>query len=239
MRATAFYEENPDRNPEDEATRSQLERRSNVGETFREFEVTRSSKFDYRFVDDTLEPEIVRGYFGSRATPFINETIVVENTDTGVTDVIQPSDPAYSELEQDLYSSILVVTGQEQKTVYFLGGHGERVLVNPGVEGYSRVREGLEGDNYDVRTLWWDPSDEDISVPDTPAEVCADDDDTCLPGAALLVIAGPTEELPQAHATELSRFLNGLKLDETGQVIDRREAGASYSWPSRTRPEVS
>ena len=90
-------------------------------ETFREFEATRSSKFQYRFVDFTLEPEIVRDYFGDVATPFIQETIVVENLESGVIDVIQPSDLEYSELEQDLYSSILVVTGLEQKTVYFPG----------------------------------------------------------------------------------------------------------------------
>ena len=224
VRATAFYEENPDSNP-DQATRGPLERRANVEETFREFEVTRSSKFGYRFVDYTLEPEIVRDYFGSISTPFINETIVVENTKSGTIEVIRPSDPGYSELEQDLYSSILVVTGQEQKTVYFLGGHGERVIQNPNVDGYSSIREGLEGDNYDVRTLWWDSSDESISVPDAPAESCADDDQTCQPGAALLIIAGPTEELPPAHASELNRFLAGVKLDEDGNVIDRREAG--------------
>jgi hypothetical protein len=224
VRATAFYLEDLDPNPS-QGTLDQLARRSNVGETFREFEVTRSSKFEYRFVDYTLEPELVRDYFGSIQTPFINETIVVENTNSGIIDVIQPSDKSYSELEQDLYSSILVVTGQEQKTVYFLGGHGERAIQNRNADGYSSIQEGLESDNYDVRTLWWDTSDENISVPDAPAETCADDDQTCQPGAALLVIAGPTEELPQAHAAELHRFLGGLKLDGDGEVVERREAG--------------
>lgn len=223
IRATAFYGEDTGPDP-DEATRGRLERRSNVEETLREFEATRSSKFQYRFVDFTLEPEIVRGYFGDTATPFIQETIVVENLESGVIDVIQPSDPEYSELEQDLYSGILVVTGREQKTIYFLAGHGERPIVDENVDGYSSIRSRLEGDNYDVRTLWWNPSDENVSVPDTPAETCTEGDETCLPGAALLVIAGPTENLPQAHADELHRFLSGLKLDENGQETDRREA---------------
>ena len=224
VRVTAFYLEDEVPNP-DQATRDRLERRSNVEETFREFEVTRSSKFEYRFVDFSLEPEVVRDYFGSTPTPFIHESVVVENLNSGTIDVIRPSNPAYSELEQDLYTSILVVTGQEQKTVYFLAGHGERAVQNLTAEGYSRIREGLEGDNYDVRTLLWDPLDETVSVPDTPAETCADDDETCQPGAALLVIAGPTEELPVAHATALNQFLGGVKLDEDGNVIDRPKAG--------------
>ncbi len=224
IRATAFYADDSDANP-DEATRDRLGRRANVQATFREFEAIQSGRFEYRFVDHNLEPELVRDYFGNAASPFAKETIVVENLESGVTDVIYPSSPGYSELEQDLYSSILVVTGQEQKSIYFLGGHGERSIRDSGDDGYAAITAGLEGDNYDVRTLWWDPSDENVSVPDTPAEACADDDEACLPAAALLVIAGPTGELPQAHAAELNRYLTGLKLDESGQEVDRREAG--------------
>ena len=36
------------------------------------------------------------------------------------------------------------------------------------VDGYSSIRSRLEGDNYDVRTLWWNPSEDNVSVPDTP-----------------------------------------------------------------------
>ena len=237
VRATAFYPESQDPSP-DPAVRDRFERKSNVQETFREFEATRSSKFEYRFVDSSLEPEIVRDYFGSTPTPLINESIVLENMNSGVIDVIRPSDPSYSELEQDLYTSILVVTGQEQKTVYFLAGHGERAIRNPTVDGYSRIREGLEGDNYDVRALLWDPLDDTVSVPDTPAETCVDDDETCQPGAALLVIAGPTDELPVAHATALNHFLGGVKLDEDGNLIERPEAGRLIFLAEPDTPET-
>ena len=40
-------------------------------------------------------------YFGATPTPFINESIVVEGLDSGVTHVVQPSDANYSKLEQD------------------------------------------------------------------------------------------------------------------------------------------
>ena len=224
VRATAFYTENVGVNPS-QAAQDRLTRRSNVEETFREFQVTRSSKFRFRFVDFQLEPEIVRDYFGSTPTDFIEETIVVENMNSGGWDDLQPSDPDYSKLEQALYTSILVVTGQEQKTVYFLAGHGEHEIRNPAADGYSSIQAGLESDNYDVRTLRWDTGDEPVSVPDAPVESCANDDENCQPGAALLVIAGPTEDLPEAHASALNRFLGGVKVDEDGNLVDRREAG--------------
>ena len=46
--------------------------------------------------------------------------------------VIQPRDASYSHVEQDLVTSLLVVTGQEQKAIYFLSGHGERSANNTG-----------------------------------------------------------------------------------------------------------
>ncbi len=224
VRATAFYSEDEVTDPD------QLLRRTKVEETFLEFEAIRSSKFRHRFVDSTLEPEIVRGYFGSLPTPFISESIVVEGMDSGLIHVVQPLDAGYSRLEQDLFTSILVVTGQERKTIYFLDGHGERDIQTtafgevPDPGGFDSIRLGLEGDNYDVRTLRWDPFSETVSVPDTPAESCLPIDPRCQPGAALLVIAGPTASLPLAHAQALNLFLQGKKTDEDGNIADRREA---------------
>ena len=224
VRATAFYSEEAITEPD------QLRRRTKVEETFLEFEAIRSRKFRFRFVDSTLEPEIVRGYFGSLPTPFIHESIVVEGMDSGDIHVIQPLDARYSRLEQDLFTSILVVSGQERRTIYFLDGHGERDIQstafgqNAEFEGFDRIRLGLEGDNYDVRTLRWDPLDKSVSVPDTPTGGCAPGDQSCVPGAALLVVAGPTTDLPLDHARALDLFLRGKKIDQDGNIVDRREA---------------
>ena len=232
VRATAFYVEDPNAglNP-DRSYQELLARRAQVEETLREFEAARSSKFSFRFVDPTLEPEIVRNYFGSLPTPLIQETIVVEGLDSALIHVVQPSDIDYSELEQDLYSSILVVSNQERKTIYFLSGHGERDLETADSgsigdpSGYDNIRAALERDNYEVRTLRWSLLDEDVSVPGEPADGCVSKDPDCLPSAALLVIAGPKDNLPAAHASALSRYLLGKELDAAGNLVDRREAG--------------
>lgn len=224
VRATAFYKDDLD-DP------NVVVRRVRVEETFKEFSAARPSKFRFRFVDPDLEPDIKSGYFGSTPTPFINETVVVEGMNSGITHPLQPTDGTYSQLEQYLYTSILVVSGREKKTIYFLAGHGEHDINSAGFSqrsdpaGYDNVRAGLVGDNYDVRTLSWDRIDEDTAVPDEPAQGCSPSRDECLPAAALVVIAGPTEELPEAHAQALDLYLRGKKKDSGGAVVDRREGG--------------
>lgn len=175
-------------------------RRAKVEDTLSEFQ-NRSNNFTYKFVDPDLEPEIARNY---GITQY--ESIAVEGMESGGVDIVQPTDQVYSELEQDLYTSILVATGQEQKKVYFLAGHGERIISSTTGDGYSSIVDGLERDSYQVETLRWNPGEEDVSVPDD---------------AALLVIAGPSGELPEAHAKVLNLYLQGKNADGS----PRREGG--------------
>ncbi len=177
-----------------------LLREQKVRETFREFQAARPTKFTGSFVDPDVNPQRVNQYFGNTPVAFVNESIVVKLRDGDTLDVIQPRDAGYSHLEQDLVTSILLVTGQERKAVYFLGGHGERSVTSPGADGYSAVRAGLEQDNYRVETLHWSAGDEEVSIPDD---------------AALLVISRPTTDLPDAHAQVLNQFLQGRNPDGT------------------------
>ena len=183
-----------------------LNREAKVEETFREFEAARPTKFVSSFIDPDVNPQRVNQYFGNTPVAFVNESIVVKLKDGDFVDVIQPRDANYSHLEQDLVTSILVVTGQEQKAIYFLAGHGERSVDSGGSDGYSEVRAGLEQDNYRVAPLRWISTDDDVSVPED---------------AALLVVARPTNELPDAHAQVLNLYLQGKNSDGS----DRPSAG--------------
>jgi ABC-type uncharacterized transport system involved in gliding motility auxiliary subunit len=193
IKATAFYQDDPLQQQEE-----QILRRVKVEDTLSEFK-NRSRNFSYEFRDPDLFPEIARNY---GVTQY--ESIVVEGQQSGVTDIIRPTDAVYSQLEQDLYTSILVATGQERKRVYFLAGHGEKSISSASGDGYQSIRSGLERDNYQVEDLRWNPSDEGVSVPDD---------------AALLVIAGPSGELTEAHARALDAYLRGRNPDGT----ERRE----------------
>ena len=182
LRATAFYVTDVRQQQE------LLVRRAKVEETFREFKA-RSTKFSYRFIDPDLKPEIAREY---GITQY--ESVVVEGLGSGLTSVVRPTDAAYSQLEQNLVTGILVVTGREQKAVYFLAGHGERSVSSGASDGYGTVGQGLERDNYKVLSLVWNPGEESVTVPE----------DT-----ALLVVAGPKGELPETHARTLDLYLQG------------------------------
>jgi ABC-type uncharacterized transport system involved in gliding motility auxiliary subunit len=195
VQAIAFY-----RSDLASLQQDQIIRRAKVEDTLSEFQ-NRSNNFTYKFVDPDLEPEIARNYGVNQY-----ESIVVEGMESGEVDIVQPTDQVYSELEQDLYTSILVATGQEQKKVYFLAGHGEKIISSTTGDGYSSIVEGLERDSYQVETLRWNPGEEDVSVPED---------------AALLVIAGPSGELPEAHARILGLYLQGKNADGA----PRREGG--------------
>ena len=207
VRATAFFREDLVSQQPD-----QLLRRAKVEDTLSEFGI-RSRNFTYRFLDPDLEPETARNL---GVTQY--ESVVVEGTRSGIVDIVRLSDQFYSQLEQDLYTSILVVTKQGQKQIYFLSGHGERDINGIAGDGYLEIRNRLEADNYQVDTLQWNLADEKVIVPDGATHLdgtkCGPEDfRKCPPNADLLVIAGPSGELPQSHAEALNQYLLGNKSD--------------------------
>ena len=212
IQATAFYKDLAMTLDQDLASR-----RIKVEDTLKEFNA-RSGKFTFRVVDPDLNPDVAATYFKARRLSFVAESVVVESLESEKFDVVRRTDDAYSQLEQDLVTGILVATEEEQKAVYFLAGHGERSVTNTGPDGYSMLREGLERDNYRVETLTWSASSEDVKVPED---------------AGLLVIPRPTGEIPVSHAQALDRYLQGVQLktvtDSTGnsveQLVDRLEGG--------------
>ncbi len=214
IRVTAFYKSLEDTPGPDVAAR-----RNRVVDTLEEFD-SRSGRFSYRIVDPDLEPGIVAAYFGARPVGFVGETVVVENLDTGEFDSLQPTDANFSQLEQDLVTGLYVVTGQEQKTIYFLAGHGERNIDSGSGEGYGFLRQALEQENYQVRSLVWSGVSSDVRVPDD---------------AALVVVAGPTSDLPEAHAIALDLYLLGRDLSgerrrESGRMIFLAEPDTPQTW---------
>ena len=100
VRAVAFFREDiPYLNEE------QLIRRVKVEDTLSEFS-NRSSMFSYELVDPDILPEIARNLGVT-----VLESIAIQGEESRVIDIVQPTDQFYSELEQDLYTSILVGYG--------------------------------------------------------------------------------------------------------------------------------
>ena len=214
IRATAFYKA-----LEDTPSAEVAARRNRVVDTLEEFEA-RSGRFSYEIIDPDLEPGRVSAYFGARPIDFVSETVVVENLETSTFDWFQPTDIAFGQLEQDLVTSLYVATGQEQKTIYFLAGHGERNIDSGSGDGYALLGQSLEQENYLASSLVWSRNATEVSVPDD---------------AALLVVAAPTSDLPIPHAQALDLYLLGRNADgtrrrENGSMIFLGEPDTPNSW---------
>ena len=100
--------------------------------------------------------------------------------------------------EQELTNALIKAVEGEERTVYFVQGHGER---DPNSEadardGYSAVREALRLDNFGVETV----------VLAQTGEVPAD--------ATVVVVAGPSTDLLPAESNLLRSYL-----EEGGKVL--------------------
>ncbi len=99
-----------------------------------------SPRVSYEVVDPQKDPAKVQQYQVER-----NGQIVVKAGEkTQKIDAIQ---------EQELTNALIKVTRDEEKTVYFLSGHGERSIDSPEPDGYLAVKAAVEQQNYRVEKL--------------------------------------------------------------------------------------
>ncbi len=147
----------------------------------------RSNMFSYRFVDPELQRSVAQQY-GVDSFP----AIVFEDLEDGTIQNVQ------SFTEQDFVTSILIVTGAEQKIVYYLTGHDEagstRDVLSGAIDednGLDYAIGGMQRDNYRVLPL------------NLKQEAIVPED------AALVVIAGPKQDLDQEEFEALDAYLKG------------------------------
>ena len=116
----------------------------------------RTNRLTYRLEDPELNPTLANRY-GVVTYP----TLVFEDLTTNQLQELRciPSPECTNYTEQELVASLLLVTGQEQKRVYFLTGHGEKGLsittgsTELGDDGYDLAIGGMRRDNYQVGFL--------------------------------------------------------------------------------------
>ena len=147
----------------------------------------RSNMFSYRFVDPELQRSVAQQY-GVDSFP----AIVFEDLEDGTLQGVQ------SFTEQDFVTSILIVTGADQKVVYYLTGHDEagatRDLLSGEIDednGLDFAIGGMQRDNYRVLPL------------NLKQEAVVPED------AALVVIAGPRQDLDSEELSAIDAYLKG------------------------------
>ena len=147
----------------------------------------RSNMFSYRFVDPELQRSVAQQY-GVTSFP----AIVFEDLEDGT----QQSVSSFT--EQDFVTSILIVTGADQKIVYYLTGHDEAGATRDALSGeidqdngFDFAIGGMQRDNYRVLPL---NLKQDAAVPED---------------AAIVVIAGPKQDLDTPEFAALDAYMKG------------------------------
>ncbi|MBI2855486.1 MAG: GldG family protein [Chloroflexi bacterium] len=192
VRAVGYF------NPNDSA--QELAKRR-VDDFFHEFN-RRNRDFSYEFVDPDLKPSQARRDGVTEYPTIVFKAPESERNPYRLTPNF--SQQTFEVAEQDMVSSLLIITGTEQKAVYFTTGHGERDIQDAEEEsnGYGFVRRGLIGDNYRLCTI---NLKQVGSVPTTSTgPLCGQ------AAAAVLVVAGPTRNiLPDERAIIQEYLLDG------------------------------
>ena len=217
VNAIAFFDTN------DEDQRPYLE---DVDNLLREFAV-RSGQFSYEIMDPDVEPNIAKQYgvtspgqvafFADGSDSFdvaFGARYRGRNPQTG--DAIFDPNPS---LEQDFVTPLLIVSGQEKKTAYFLTGHGERNVLDPtSDDGIFAAVNALTKENFDVRPL--DLSEKKI-VPRKTGDQRLEENQVA---PSLIIIAGPVKDLLDDESEELTDFL-----EDGGRILILLDPGAPQS----------
>lgn len=114
-------------------------RRSRVQDLLDEYRF-HTAHISYEFIDPDLKPAMARQYG-------VNSSGVLVLDRGEKRQLVSAVD------EQDLTSAILKVSRDEEKSVYFVTGHGERDPLATGDDGYSLIAGDLVRDNYRVGIL--------------------------------------------------------------------------------------
>ena len=143
VEAKAFFKKGPTFDSEIQAYHDQ------VASMLHEFDV-RSSNFSYEFIDPDIDSLTAKDYGGPQTG-----TVVFESRDPETNAPRrQPVSPSPF-VEQEFVTGLLIVTGQEQKHVYFLAGHDERATADleESSEGFGLAQDAIRSENYRVRPL--------------------------------------------------------------------------------------
>ena len=144
-----------------------------------------TNRFSYRFVDPELRRSVALQH---EVTDY--PVIVFEDMDAEE----GRRQSVFSFTEQDFVTGILVATGVRQKSVYFLTGHKEATVTRDVTgqaddEGLDFALQRMQRDNYTVLPLNLKQTG---SVPEN---------------AAVLIIAGPKQDLDAQEKTALMEYL--------------------------------
>ena len=204
VEAVAFFDKN------DLAQEASLEVVDNI---LHEFDV-RSDLFSYEVANLDIEPAKARDYGVNQ-----HGQVAFVGKESGAFEVvfgafIIPGDPVANQpdefvanplVEQDFVTPLLVVTGEGEKSVYFLVGHGERNPTSQTEEsGYFLAAESLRSEGYEIQGL--DLQNQKIVARQSGEEAGGEEDPNEV-SPSVIVIAGPQKNLLPNEADALNAYM--------------------------------
>lgn len=104
-------------------------------------------KLKKEYIDVDKDPFVVQKYNIKQAGTLIVES---ETRTSRVENLFGADDP---KLEEKITNAIIQVAKGDKKKIYYISGHGEKLLSDTGREGYSEMKEQLESGRYKVEEL--------------------------------------------------------------------------------------
>ena len=156
---------------------------------------TQNNRISFEFIDPDKQPLLAQQYqvstYGSFSNPMTQQTVqfgtlILEMGDK-TERVEKQSEPVR---EEDVTNALMKIVKGEQKTIYFVQGHGEKQIDNADKTGLSIAGGNLEKENYLVKPL------------NLVVEGKVPDD------ASVVVVAGPTSEPFPNELELLDGYLN-------------------------------
>ncbi len=154
-----------------------------------------SSRISHEFIDPDLQPQLAEQYdvsvYGEFNNPLTGQTIrfgtVVIEMAGRRERIAKQSEPLS---EEDITNALMKLVRGETKVVYFVEGHGEKLVAETERNGLDGARNVLEREGYRVETINL------VRVEEVPSD------------AAVLVWPGPESEPFDAEIEIVDRYLN-------------------------------
>ena len=140
---------------------------------------------EYRYQSGQVSTE----YIDPDTRPVVAKEYEIAQYGTIVIDYQGRRERATSDSEQDITNALIKVISGQERTVYFVQGHGEKDPTRTERDGYSAVAGTLQRDNYKVEKL-----------------VLAQQKDV-PENATVVVIAGPTSDFLPDELDALRRYV--------------------------------
>jgi ABC-type uncharacterized transport system involved in gliding motility auxiliary subunit len=172
-----------------------------------------SHEIKFRFVDPDKDPAAAKRY---KITAY--GTTIVESGSNE--EKVMGAD------EQKLTNAIVKVTREKRKVLYFVTGHGEKSIDDPGETGLSQLKQAAEAENYAVKDLFTlrDSIPGDctmLAIPGPQKDLFPEErrmiESYLARAGKLLALADPFTELPQLDSL-IARY--GIRVTNT-IVVDR------------------